>query len=274
MTSRSTSDWRGGRTLRRRSPSTGPEVGPSHPCTTAPPPHRPSPCLICDLAAVRQGASRRFDAQTIRCGGARRTLGFDPRIRPNFAHFLSCGIPGEIGGERYKQSPQLVEAYLEAQPPFEAPGRFIVFKRWDRLDADDDPAVVVFFAPPDVLSGLFTLANFDEADLHAVIAPFGAGSASIVYHPYRQLSTDRPRAVLGMFDVSARPCVPPRCAHLRRPLAQVRPYGGQHPGELPHHRHLAPRPRPHPGAPSLNRPAATDHRHSQKPMNTKTRRNA
>lgn len=180
---------------------------PSHPCTTAPPP--PSPCLICDLAAVRQGASRRFDAQTISCGGARRYLGFDPRIRPNFAHFLSCGIPGEIEGERYKQSPQLVEAYLENQPPFVAPGRFIVFKRWDRLDAEDDPAVVVFFAPPDVLSGLFTLANFDEADPHAVVAPFGAGCASIVYHPYRQLSNDRPRAVLGMFDVSARPCVPP-----------------------------------------------------------------
>jgi hypothetical protein len=33
--------------------------------------------------------------------------------------------------------------------------------------------------------------------------------ASIVYHPYHEIASDRPRAVLGMFDVSARPCVEP-----------------------------------------------------------------
>ena len=167
-----------------------------------------SQCFICDLAAVREGRSRRFEAKTIRCGGGRRYLGFEPELRPNFAHFLSCGIPGEMEGERYKQSPELVETYLDSQPPFEAPGRFAIFKRWDRLDAEDEPAVAIFFARPDTLSGLFTLANFDEVDPHAVIAPFGSGCASIVYHPYRELEADRPRAVLGMFDVSARPCVP------------------------------------------------------------------
>lgn len=58
-----------------------------------------------------------------------------------------------------------------------------------------------------VLSGLFTLANFDEVQPRAVIAPFGSGCSSIVYHPYRELATERPRAVMGIFDVSARPCV-------------------------------------------------------------------
>lgn len=171
----------------------------------------PSPdgfrCFICDLADVRDGASRSFDTESLGCSGARRYLGFEQRLRPNFAHFLSCGIPGELEGERYKQSPELVERYLETQPAFEAPGRYIVFKRWDHLDEEDSPEVVVFFGPPDVLSGLFTLANFDEVDPHAVIAPFGSGCSSIVYHPHLELESDRPRAVLGMFDVSARPCV-------------------------------------------------------------------
>lgn len=167
----------------------------------------PFRCLICDLAAVREGMSRRFDGESLRCGGARRYLGFDLDVRPNFAYFLSCGIPGQIEGERYKQSPQLVEQYLENQPPFEAPARFVVFKRWDHLDPKDEPAVVIFFARPDTLSGLFTLANFDEVEPQAVIAPFGAGCGSIVHHPYQELAADRPRAVLGMFDVSARPCV-------------------------------------------------------------------
>ena len=39
----------------------------------------------------------------------------------------------------------------------------------------------VFFAPPDVLSGIFTLASYEEPDLYgAVVMPFSAGCGSIV----------------------------------------------------------------------------------------------
>ena len=120
--------------------------------------------------------------------------------------------------------PELVRALLEHQPPFEAPGRYIVFKRWDKLDAADDPAVVVFFAPPDVLSGLFTLANFDETRSQAVVAPFSSGCASIVYHPYHELQSQTPKAVLGMFDVSARPCVPSEVLTFAVPVLMVAIY--------------------------------------------------
>jgi hypothetical protein len=174
------------------------------------PPAKGRRCVICDLEQVRNGKSLCFDVDSVGCSGGKRYLGFVQTLRPNFEYFLSCGIPGEMEGERYKKSPELVREHLKHQAPFEAPGRYIVFKRWDRLvGEDDDPAVVVFFAPSDVLSGLFTLANFDEADPQGVIAPFGAGCASIVDYPYRELRSQRPRAVLGMFDVSARPCVPP-----------------------------------------------------------------
>ena len=93
-------------------------------------------------------------------------------------------------------------------PEFTAPARFIVFKRWDKLEPADNPEVVIFFAQPDVLSGLFTLASFDEADPNGVFAPFSAGCGSIVQYPYLERDSNRPRGVLGMFDVSARPFVP------------------------------------------------------------------
>ena len=93
-------------------------------------------------------------------------------------------------------------------PKFRAPKKFIVFKRWDRLEDKDDPDVVVFFAQPDVLSGLFTLACFDTADESGVIAPFGAGCGSIVLYPYLEKDKPDPRGVIGMFDPSARPNVP------------------------------------------------------------------
>ena len=75
------------------------------------------------------------------------------------------------------------------------------------LDKADNPDVVIFFAEPDVLSGLFTLASFDEAEQNMVIAPFGSGCASIVQYPFMEVKSAHPRAVIGMFDVSARPFV-------------------------------------------------------------------
>jgi hypothetical protein len=165
-------------------------------------------CLIADLGKVRKGKSLSFDINALGCCGGKRYLGFSQTLRPQFEYFLSCGIEGELEGERYKKSPEMVAEIMRRHEPFEAPARYIVFKRFDKLEEGDNPQVVIFFAVPDVLSGLFTLANFDEVDTLGVIAPFGAGCASIVHHPFHELKSDHSRPVLGMFDVSARPYVP------------------------------------------------------------------
>jgi len=165
-------------------------------------------CIIGVLGKVRRGKSLCFDVDAIGCSGGQRYLGFTEGIRPNFEYFLSCGIPGEMEGERYKKTPEIVLEAMKILPPFKAPARYIVFKRWDHLEEKDDPDVVIFFAPPDVLSGLFTLSNFDEVEPNAVFTPFSAGCGSIVHYPYLEKDADRPRGVLGMFDVSARPFVP------------------------------------------------------------------
>jgi len=87
-------------------------------------------------------------------------------------------------------------------------GKSIVFKRWDRLAAADNPDAVVFFVRPEVLSGLFTLANYDQVDPNGVICPFGSGCASVFHYPWLEQQKEDPKAVLGLFDPSARPCVP------------------------------------------------------------------
>jgi uncharacterized protein (DUF169 family) len=177
-------------------------------------------CLIADLAQVRRGKSLAFDVASVGCFGGKRYLGFSQETMPNFEFFLSCGIPGKLEGERYKKSPELVKEAFKHVPSLQAPAPFIVFKRWDNLQETDEPEVVIFFAPPDVLSGLFTLAGFDEAEPNAVIAPFGAGCATIVQYPYLEARSAHPRAVLGMFDVSARPCVPPDLLTFAVPMAK------------------------------------------------------
>jgi hypothetical protein len=165
-------------------------------------------CLIGNLTRVRQGHSYVYSSCTPGCPGGKRYTGFVQRLRPDFEYFLSCGIPGKMEGERYKKSPVLVKAYLENHPPFKAPGKYLIFKRWDRLMVKDNPLAVIFFAIPDVISGLFTLSNFDFAEPNGVITPMGSGCSSIISYPLEESESSTPRCVLGMFDVSARPRVP------------------------------------------------------------------
>ncbi|MBN1829168.1 MAG: DUF169 domain-containing protein [Deltaproteobacteria bacterium] len=187
-------------------------------------PLAPSPsghsCFIGQLQSVRKGGRLSFKAESLGCGGAQRYIGFTADLRPNFEYFLSCGIPGTMEGERYKKSPDLVKSLMKKLPAFEAPGKFLVASRWDFLEEADNPDVAIFFATPDTLSGLFTLSGFDEADANAVIAPFSAGCGSIVQYPFLEARKGQRRAVLGLFDVSARPYVAPELLTFAVPMVK------------------------------------------------------
>ena len=165
-------------------------------------------CFVCDLSKVRRGASLAFDEDSIGCRGGKFYLGYEGERFPDFRYFLSYGKPGVVEGERYKQTPELVDELDRGAVRIPTKGKRIVSKRWDNLTAADNPDAVVFFARPEVLSGLFTLANFDRADPNGVVSPFGAGCSSIFYYPWLEQQKEDPRAVFGMFDPSARPCVP------------------------------------------------------------------
>jgi len=166
-------------------------------------------CIFADLSRVRNGQSLCFNVESIDCFGGKKYAGFSHAAMPSFEYFLSCGIPGTLEGERYKKTPELVKEWMGQVPELHAPAQSIVFKRWDLLEEADQPDVAIFFAKPDVLSGLFTLANFDVAQPNGVCAPFGAGCASIIQYPYLERNSESPRGVLGLFDVSARPFVSP-----------------------------------------------------------------
>lgn len=164
-------------------------------------------CIICELKKVRNGRLVYYNAETVVCGGAKRYLGYTNRMRPGFEYFLSCGNE-QTEGERYIRTPEMVKEIMRNQRTSAIEGKNLVFKRWDKLNESDEPDVVIFFARPDVLSGLFTLANFDQVEPNRTYTPFGSGCGSIVYYPFLESKSESPRAVIGMFDPSARPCVP------------------------------------------------------------------
>jgi hypothetical protein len=181
------------------------------------------PCVISALPLVKEGKTFCFSATSRICGGAKRYFGFreDSGMR-DFEYFLSYGIPGKIEGERYKKSPEIVRESMKISPHFKAPKKFIVFKRWDKLSGSDEPEIVIFLADLDTISGLFALANFDEADPNGVICPFGSGCASIVYYPYMESKSAHPRCVMGMFDISARPCIGENSLSFSAPYSRFR----------------------------------------------------
>ncbi|MCX6639407.1 MAG: DUF169 domain-containing protein [bacterium] len=164
-------------------------------------------CLIASLIRVRSGTPLAFDEHSIGCAGGKRYSGFSFTLRRNFEYFLSCGIEGEMEGERYKKSPEIVRQIMEKWPKLTAPKKYLIFKRWDLLENSDEPEAVIFFTRPDVLAGLYTLAGFDEIE-DRVLAPFGAGCATVVLHPYLQNQSETSHCIIGMFDLSARPFVP------------------------------------------------------------------
>ncbi len=172
---------------------------------SAAPPSKGWHCFVAGLAVVRKGGSLCLDDAALGCG--KRFCGFRVPQRPDFEYFLSCGIPGKLEGERYKKTPGIVKQMMEHWPDWQAPAKYLVLKRWDKMVESDRPEAAVFFARPDVLSGLFTLANFEETDPFGVIVPFSAGCGTVIQYPFLENGRENPKCVLGMFDVSARPCV-------------------------------------------------------------------
>jgi hypothetical protein len=169
--------------------------------------HTSHHCIIADITKVFNGQSLGFNRTNLGCGGGLRYCGFNDSLRPGFEFFLSYGIEGKMEGERYKNDPETVLDLMKNTPTMKAPATWLIAKPFEKLETNDNPEVILFFATPDVLAGLFTLANFDRSDLYGVKVPFSAGCGSIIQYPMLENNKENPDCILGMFDSSARPYV-------------------------------------------------------------------
>ena len=190
-------------------------------------------CVMGSLAAVAdKGAVAVFDRETYGCWGGGVGLGFGncyekfPGGTEGFCGFLADGnertaegravaeacsewMRGSLRehflhGERYRKSADVVRGWLDALPTTEVPTEYVVFKRFDQLEAEEVPVVVVMLADADQMSGLVVLANYRHSDSHRAIIPHAAGCQSIGIFAYPQAHPDGPRAVVGLNDPSAR----------------------------------------------------------------------
>ncbi len=172
---------------------------------TPEPPFAGHRCMVSQMIVPRNGRTLCFAPESVACRGGGRYLSFQEGMFPGFEEFIAHNAEG--GGERYRRTAEDVRNFIAELPVLPVRGRHIIFKRWDKLEECDNPDGVIFFATPDVLAGLFTLVYYDTRRTDAVIAPFGAGCTSIIYHAYREQLQGSNRAIIGMFDPSARKCI-------------------------------------------------------------------
>lgn len=171
-------------------------------------------CVLAALPRVRRGETVILTEASIQCFGAKAYLGYDQAAHvPSkegepytfTEQFLSTGIPGQVPGERIKQSPEVCRQMYGTVPVLIPPEKTLVFKRWDKFEAGEEPEVVIFCGTGDMISGLYGLVSYDRADQFALVAPWGSGCSSLISDPYLEVGKDQPRAILGLLDVAGRP---------------------------------------------------------------------
>lgn len=170
-------------------------------------------CVMSMLHAAAQGETAVFDRRTVGCGGGLIGLGFcaDYAGPPGgIEYFLSTGREGGPEGEGYRKTPEMARAFIDALPRVEIPKQFVIFTPLTTVNtAVERPEVVIFLVNPDQLTALVVLANYGRSTSDNVIVPAASGCQSIGILPYYEAKQERPRAVIGTLDVSARPFLPP-----------------------------------------------------------------
>lgn len=169
-------------------------------------------CVIPLVLAATKGKTAVFARNTTGCGGGIVGLGFGnayTKFPGGFNYFLSVGRgEGYPEGEAYKKSPELVDNFVECLPITDISCQYVVFKPISQVDLGvETPEAIVFYVNVDQLSALTVLANYDREGIENAVAPFGAGCHSVCLLPIQEGRREKPRAVIGLFDITVRPMV-------------------------------------------------------------------
>ena len=91
----------------------------------------------------------------------------------------------------------------------DVPFTYVVFKPLKDVAAGEEPQLVNFYVNADQLSAMVVLAHYGRTNTDNVAARMGAGCHTICLIPLDEAKKDPPRAVIGMFDITARSYVDP-----------------------------------------------------------------
>ena len=160
-------------------------------------------CVVALIKAASQGKVAAATLATTVCQGGKVGLGFQGYEHGRIEYFLSTGNDDIPNGERYKKTPKLARAFTDTIPRV-TPGKCMVFKPLTMVTEEEKPHCVIFLVNADQLSGLVTLANYDQETQDNVQVRFASGCAQAVLYPLAAEEKGDKPCYIGMTDPSAR----------------------------------------------------------------------
>ncbi|MDV0447827.1 hypothetical protein MsAg5_17440 [Methanosarcinaceae archaeon Ag5] len=171
-------------------------------------------CFFKEMRNVRDGKPAGLNAENISCPGGKFYTGFTemPPFVPNFVS----------GKEKYKETPELVIDFLNQLDVQRARKKYLNLARVDQVERFDDVEGIIFFATPDMLSGLASWAYFDNNSDGAVTSKFGAGCSSVIAEAVAENNRNGRRTFIGLFDPSVRPHIEKNVLSFTIPMSRFK----------------------------------------------------
>lgn len=157
-------------------------------------------CIIGAISKVRKTGTLTITENEVTCRGGGLYAQFHPM--PNGVTKFVSSV------EHYKQTEQMVADYVASLRLQITTKHYLNFVRADLLTSFDGYEALLFFATPDILSGLCSWAFFDSNAPDCVSTLFGSGCSSIISVGTAENRMGGKRCFIGMLDPSARPLVP------------------------------------------------------------------
>lgn len=156
-------------------------------------------CFFKGLQAARDGQPVSLSADVIGCGGGKLYTGFSD---------MPERVPGFVSlKEKYKKTPEMVVDYVNSLGMERAKKPYLNFIRIDQAESFEGTEGVLFYATPDMLSGLCGWAFFDSNEPDAVVSEFGSGCSTVVSMTVVENARQGHRCFIGLMDPSVRPWV-------------------------------------------------------------------
>lgn len=156
-------------------------------------------CFFKGMEAVRKGNPISLSIDTISCGGGKFYTGFTemPERIPNFVSLK----------EKYKKTPEMFVEFVENLGVPLNNQKYLNFASIEKIESFDKIEGLLFFATPDILSGLTAWAYFDNNSEDTVTSMFGSGCSAVVTNAIIENKRSGRRTFIGLFDPSVRPYV-------------------------------------------------------------------
>jgi uncharacterized protein (DUF169 family) len=169
-------------------------------------------CIIPMYTAVAGGKTAAFSRLTTGCNGAVTGLCFGnawDKFPGGIEYFLSTGLgKGFPEGERYIKTPKLAKKWIKSFPYVDIPYEFVIMKPLEKVnEKTEKPVLISFYTDINRINALTLLANYPRQNSDNVLVRFSSACQSVVLLPYI-FSKEKPqKAVLGLFDITARSMV-------------------------------------------------------------------